>query len=177
MSKEALRKADFANDRGFSVDIWGPAAWHFLRCVAFNFPLKATDKRKLEYMDFMQNLGKVLPCGPCRNSYGENLRLAKLLDKDTYQDRKTFSRAVNTLERLINKKVITQDKSKLKAPSFIETHNLYATFRAQPGAPDMPCTNQKRVILAVVDKQSHKKEFSLQDFSSQRGDQVFCEIL
>lgn len=164
------REQDFSNDRGFSVDIWGPAAWHFLRCMAFNFPLKPVpEKKKREYMQFMVSLGHVLPCGPCRRSYEENFKKARLDDLRNYADRKTFSKAVNDLERMINTKVLTQDKTKLKAPKFEETHKLYTTFRAQPGAPDMPCRNKKRVMLVVVEKESHKGELSLQDLSDKRA--------
>lgn len=177
MNKNHLREIDFQNRNGFSVDIWGPAAWHFLRCVAFNYPVDANETRKLQYMSFMKSLCGVLPCGLCRESYKRNFTKLRLDHPDTYKTRRSFCSALYALEETINKEVRVRDKTKLKIPQYTETHDLYTTFRAQPGEPDTPCQNKKRVFVVVVNKKDHEGELSLQDLTSNSAKRIFARCL
>lgn len=156
---------DFQSKEGFSVDIWGPAAWHFLRCVAFNFPAgeRVTEERKKQYMQFMKSLGDVLPCGVCRDHYPENLRTAGLTGIGAYKDRKTFAEAVHRLEKTVH--MNANRRGKLPVPPFEETHKAYAAWRATPQSGKGPrsCTNKKRLLLNVVFKANHPDRYSLAD--------------
>ena len=52
---------------------WGPAFWHTLHAVSFNFPPNATDAQQKEYAQFFQAIKNVLPCPICKTHYAENL--------------------------------------------------------------------------------------------------------
>ena len=50
-------------------EVWGPHAWVFLHSVALGYPDNPTEAISNAYFDFFQNVGKVLPCGTCREHY------------------------------------------------------------------------------------------------------------
>jgi hypothetical protein len=37
-------------NNGFMTSIWGPAIWHFLHIVSFNYPIEPTNKNKRDYI-------------------------------------------------------------------------------------------------------------------------------
>jgi hypothetical protein len=64
--------------------VWGPAGWLFLHCVTFGYPIDP-DKydhqhglppgsTRRHYTNFFNEVGKVLPCRYCRDSYLEYAR-------------------------------------------------------------------------------------------------------
>tara|TARA_B100001094_G_C18184536_1_gene802925 strand:- start:776 stop:1405 length:630 start_codon:yes stop_codon:yes gene_type:complete len=69
---------------GMMTKVWGPPGWFFLHCVTFGFPVSPEqfDRDKgLEqgttanaYYKFFMNVGDILPCRYCRESYKEFLK-------------------------------------------------------------------------------------------------------
>ena len=66
-TKKTFKKKDFNAPDGFLTSIWGPALWHALHTISFNYPTNPTDKDKENYRDFMLSLVNILPCKYCRN--------------------------------------------------------------------------------------------------------------
>ena len=53
---------------------WGPPAWDFLYCVAFSYPHYPTDREKKRMLQYLQSLGKILPCQSCRKNYKQKIK-------------------------------------------------------------------------------------------------------
>ena len=37
-----FKKGDFYSGDGFLTSVWGPAVWHFLHTISFNYPVSPT---------------------------------------------------------------------------------------------------------------------------------------
>jgi len=56
---------------GYSPDMWGRQAWHFIHMVALSYPQVATEETKKKYYAFFESLGHALPCPSCSKHYKE----------------------------------------------------------------------------------------------------------
>lgn len=66
---------------GVMTKVWGPAGWLFLHCVTFGYPLDPDNydqqhgmppgSTRKHYSKFFNEVGRVLPCRYCRDSYQE----------------------------------------------------------------------------------------------------------
>lgn len=64
---------------GMMTKVWGPTGWLFLHCVTFGYPLnpEVYDKdnnytigsTRENYRNFFKEVGNILPCKYCRDSY------------------------------------------------------------------------------------------------------------
>jgi len=54
-------------------NIWGPGAWIFLHSITLNYPYNPTIQDKKTYLDFFNNLHRVLPCSVCKTNYKKHL--------------------------------------------------------------------------------------------------------
>ena len=111
---------------GFSTVIWGPAVWHFLHTMSFNFPVNPTEEDKTAYMNFMTSLGHVLPCRVCRDHYRENLRAAEF-SRECFKHRHRFSQFVYKLHNIVN----TAHAGKPLSLSYTQLRDNYEGFRAK----------------------------------------------
>jgi len=69
---------------GMMTKVWGPPGWFFLHCITFGFPVdpaKFDEEKGLHenttrtaYYNFFMNVGDILPCKYCRESYKEFLK-------------------------------------------------------------------------------------------------------
>lgn len=57
------------NDVGYMTKIWGPHLWFSLHTITFGYPINPTNEDKNNYLLFFKQLGYVLPCVFCRESY------------------------------------------------------------------------------------------------------------
>lgn len=128
-------KKDYLSKDGFNTNIWGPSLWHFLHIISFNYPPKATQQDKLDYYFFLMSLGKVLPCGVCRNNYNNNLTSAgleitqdrkKIVKFRALKDRHEFSKFIFRLHREVSR----MKKTQLPC-SFYRMRETYENFRAK----------------------------------------------
>lgn len=70
---------------GMMTKVWGPPGWFFLHCVTFGFPVDPVQfdvergnppgTTAKAYEDFFLNVGNILPCRYCRDSYKEFLKI------------------------------------------------------------------------------------------------------
>lgn len=148
---------EYSNNNGMITTVWGPAIWHFLHTMSFNYPMDPTDQQKKWYLHFIKSLKHVLPCGTCRMNLRKNFKKMPITMSDM-QSRETFSRYIFNLHELIN--------DMLKKPSgltYEEVRDFYENFRARCAQPnhkskEKGCTEpiytgkKPQTILEIVPK-------------------------
>ena len=137
---------DFESKDGMLTTVWGPALWHSLHMMSFNYPMEPTKSQKKYYMQFFKLLKYTLPCGWCRKNYKKNLQKHPLLMKHM-KNRHTFSKWVYDLHELINK-MLQKPKHGL---SYKDVKCRYEHFRAR-------CNLHNKQEELVHKKTSIKKE-------------------
>lgn len=125
MIKNIFKNNDYNSNDGILTTIWGPAMWHFLHSMSFNYPNKPSKAEKKHYKEFIYSLKYVLPCGSCRKNLKINFKKLPLKKKDL-ENRYTFSLWVYKLHELINK--MLNKKSNL---SYEDVRERYEHFRAR----------------------------------------------
>ena len=125
MKKQIFKNNDYYSNDGILTTIWGPAMWHFLHSMSFNYPNNPTQNQKKYYKNFIYSLKHILPCGSCRKNFKKNLKTLPLKQKNL-KNRYTFSLWVYKLHELINK--MLEKKSNL---SYEEVRERYEHFRAR----------------------------------------------
>lgn len=116
---------DFNSNDGMLTTVWGPAMWHYLHTMSFNYPVNPTRKDKMHYKGFILNLQNVLPCGKCRQNLKKNLKKLPLEHRHM-ESRETFSKYVYDLHETIN--TMLDKKSGL---SYEDVRERYEHFRAR----------------------------------------------
>lgn len=123
--RHVFSKIHYQSRDGMLTSTWGPAAWHFLHTISFNYPVEPTDDEKRNYRDYVLSLVHVLPCRYCRENLVKNL--AKLpLEMKHMESRATFSKYIYELHELVN--AMLGKKSGL---SYEDVRDRYEHFRAR----------------------------------------------
>ena len=141
-------KKDFESGEGMLTQVWGPALWHVLHTISFNYPVNPTQKQKKEYKRFLLALEKVLPCRYCRENFKGNCKEAGLCD-EIFKNRNSFSRFIYKLHCKVNKYL--SKKSDTKCNSYAKVRSRYENFRARCARRSPTKSSRKR-------KKSSKKE-------------------
>lgn len=144
-TKRVFTKKDYNSGDGMMVSVWGPATWHFLHTMSFNYPVNPTQEDKNHYKDFIYNLRYVLPCKYCRMNLTSNLK-QKPLQMCHMESRETFSRYIYELHELINK--MLKKKSNL---SYCDVRERYEHFRSR-------CTEEKPTIFKFKKTNNTRKQ-------------------
>jgi hypothetical protein len=118
-------KDDFKSGDGMLTAVWGPAMWHFLHTMSFNYPVQPSQEQKHQYMNFVKSLVYVLPCKYCRMNLKENFKKMPIT-LETMASRETFSRYIYRLHEHVN--TMLKKKSGL---SYEEVQERYEHFRAR----------------------------------------------
>ena len=142
--QRVFKKKDFLSGDGFLVSVWGPAIWHYLHIMSFNYPINPTPEDKKHYRDFILNLQNVLPCKYCRMNLKKNLKSRPLTMKEM-ESRETFSRYVYELHETINK--MLHKKSNL---TYCDVRERYEHFRSR-------CTIDKKEEDKKEEKEVERK--------------------
>ena len=148
---KTYKKGDFKSGDGMLTSTWGPALWHALHCISFNYPVKPTLQDKKHYRRMVMNLKFVLPCKYCRINFKKNLKSLPLRDKDL-KSRNAFSRWMFKMHEHINK--MLGKKSGLK---YSQIRERYEHFRAR-------CTididaDETKIIKIVPKNKTRKNKF------------------
>lgn len=118
-------KSQYHSNNGMLTTVWGPAIWHFLHTMSFNYPVNPTCEDKHHYRDFILSLRHVLPCGKCRKNLAANLKKIPLELSDM-KSRDTFSKWVYRFHEAVN--TMLKKKSGL---SYADVRERYENFRAR----------------------------------------------
>jgi hypothetical protein len=117
---------------GMLTSVWGPAAWHLIHTISFNYPINPTAENKKEYKEFIENLQNVLPCKYCRINLKNNLK-AYPIRPCHMKNRDSFSRYIYKLHEIINKKL-----GKKSGLTYCDVRERYEHFRARCTQNDAP---------------------------------------
>lgn len=120
-----FKPTDYKSGDGMLTTVWGPAMWHFLHTMSFNYPVEPTQLQRTQYKEFVLSLRNVLPCKYCRENLTKNLRDLKFSNKHM-KNRATFSRFMYDLHELIN--TMLGKKSGL---SYCDVRERYEHFRSR----------------------------------------------
>ena len=127
-----FKKSDYYSGDGFLTKIWGPAVWHVLHTISFNYPVNPTQEEKEHYRDFILSLQYVLPCKYCRANLKNNLK-SMPLTMEHMKSRDTFSRYIYQLHEKVN--TMLKKKSGL---SYCDVRERYENFRSRCTQDDPP---------------------------------------
>ena len=123
--KRVFRNSDYNSGDGMLTYVWGPALWHSLHTMSFNYPVSPTEKEKKEYRKWVMGLVHVLPCRYCRENLKKNMKQLPLT-MERMKSRETFSRYIYELHELIN--IMLNKRSGL---SYEDVRERYEHFRAR----------------------------------------------
>jgi hypothetical protein len=129
-----FKKGDFYSGDGFLTSVWGPAMWHSLHTISFNYPVNPTLEDKKHYRDYILSLQYVLPCKYCRINLKKNFRHLPL-NMTQMANRDSFSRYIYELHELVNKML-----GKKSGLTFCDIRERYEHFRAR-------CTEEEKPKL------------------------------
>jgi hypothetical protein len=102
MSKKYIfNENDYSSGDGMMTSVWGPAMWHVLHTISFNYPINPTAEQKKHYFKFFSNLQNILPCKYCRDNLRNNFKKMPLT-ADVFKNRESLSHYVYLLHELIN---------------------------------------------------------------------------
>ena len=120
-----FKTTDYKSGDGMLTTVWGPAMWHFLHTMSFNYPVEPTPLQREQYKDFVISLRNVLPCRYCRDNLSKNLRDLKFSNKHM-KNRATFSRFMYDLHEHVNKML-----GKKSGLSYCDVRERYEHFRSR----------------------------------------------
>jgi len=143
--KRIFTKKDYNSGDGMLTSVWGPAVWHALHTISFNYPVNPSSEDKKHYMDFIINLQYVLPCKYCRMNLKNNFEKQPL--KNCHMaNRETFSRYIYELHELVNK--MLKKKSGL---TYCDVRERYEHFRSR-------CTEEKPKVFTFKKNITKRKK-------------------
>lgn len=149
--EKTFKKKDYENGQGMLTSVWGPALWHYLHTLSFNYPVKPSVDDKKCYRALILNLKHTLPCKYCRDNFKNNLKMLPLKCSDL-KNRNTFSRWMFKMHELIN--IMLGKKSGLK---YCDIRDRYENFRSRCTIDKKP-TNLKRMKTFLNKTKKNKKE-------------------
>ena len=145
--KSIYSEDDYQSNDGMLTNVWGPAMWHYLHTMSFNYPVNPTKKDIKHYSDFILNLQYVLPCGKCRKNLTENLKKLPLKSKDMIS-RTTFSKYIFDLHQLIN--TMLGKKSHLTYDTIRERYEHFRS-RCAKSLNEMKKDNEKKYEKGCIE--------------------------
>jgi hypothetical protein len=123
--KYTFTRKEYMSSDGMMTSIWGPAMWHALHTISFDYPVHPTSEEKKHYKEFIESLKYVLPCKYCRINLANNLKIYSIRECHM-KNRDTFSRYVYNLHEIINKML-----GKKSGLSYCDVRETYEHFRSR----------------------------------------------
>ena len=143
--QRVFKKGDFYSGDGFLTTVWGPAVWHTLHTISFNYPVSPSVEQKKQYRNFVLSLQNVLPCGACRKNLKTNFKHLPLTMK-VMESRDSFSRYIYNLHELVNR--MLKKKSNL---TYCDVRERYEHFRSR-------CVDEKPKVFKYSEITSQKTQ-------------------
>lgn len=156
--RAVFTSAELDSNDGMLTTVWGPALWHSLHTISFNYPVRPTAEQKRHYRDFIMSLQNVLPCGACRKNLSKNLSAVPLTDY-ALSSRRTFSRWMYRLHEQVNTML-----GKQSGLTYEDVAQRYENFRARcrpsetiPAAKENGCVEpvtgiKSRCVISIIPK-------------------------
>lgn len=125
LKKTMYDGTDYNSNDGIMTSIFGPATWHLLHSISFNYPVNPSKTEKEQYKEFVLSLQNVLPCGKCRLNLRKNFKKCPLKES-SLESRDSFSRYIYNLHETVN--TMLNKKSGL---TYNDVRDMYEKFRAR----------------------------------------------
>jgi hypothetical protein len=120
--------------RNLRTKAWGPVAWFAITCFLMGYPERnPTRKNKKQYRDFLQNIGNVLPCNLCRDSYYKFMKELPITD-NVLSTRKKLVYWFFKIHNKVNRKLMCKQLSKKEMD---KKYRFYDKFRSVKCSPDL----------------------------------------
>jgi hypothetical protein len=158
----------FNSGNGMLTKVWGPALWHYMHIMSFNYPVSPTNAEKQCYKTFIKNLPNILPCKYCRINLKKN-QLNTPITSNDLKNRNNFALYIYKLHEKINH--LLNKKSNL---TFNDIRERYEYFRSncfkkedekkiigEKGCTD-PVNGAKSKCIIKIVPQTEKDEDSIQ---------------
>lgn len=142
------------SSNGLITKIWGPPLWTALHCITFGYPIEPTEENKKQYKEFFENIGNVLPCKYCRDSYKMFIKEeGSILDDIVMQNRETLCKWFYNLHNKVNNKLGMD-----YGVDFKTVQEKYESYRAK-------CTKKIDMKLKGCITPLHKKKVCYKEAS------------
>jgi hypothetical protein len=138
-------KDDYNSGDGMLTSVWGPAQWHFLHTMSFNYPVNPTKEDKIHYRNYVLNLQHVLPCKYCRMNLKTNFKRLPL-NMSQMKNRETFSKYIYNLHELVNKML-----GKKSGLTYDDVRERYEHFRSR-------CVAEKPKLFKIIKTKKNKEK-------------------
>ena len=95
-------------------EVWGPHAWIFLHSITLEYPNNPSSDDKLNVKNFMNSLGKVIPCQKCKVNFNNHLEKNPLTDEILMSKSNLVKWLIdihNSVNKMNNKKEMTYEES------------------------------------------------------------------
>lgn len=174
--KANFTKRDYNSNDGMMTSIFGPATWHLLHCMSFNYPEYPSKCEKEKYMNFVLSLKDILPCGKCRTNLEKNFEKHPLTMKNM-ESREEFSLYIYELHEVVNNML-----GKKSGLSYKMVRETYEHFRARcitDAKSEIGCIKplqgkKTKCILRIVPQSKKCKTFSVESNNrTRRNKDVF----
>ncbi len=142
--------------------VWGPPTWFFLHSMAMSYPKKIDEnnslhrKKRNAMFSFLHNLGDVLPCPLCSDSYSTYIRDPNLSINDHLSSRARLIHLIYKIHNRVNEKL---GVPKCNIPSFKEVVEFYNKFTAGPCKATSDEERQQRLLLGCKNDDINNNKF------------------
>ena len=142
--------------------VWGPPTWFFLHSMAMSYPKKINEKNpehlrtKNSMFSVLSNLGDILPCPLCGNSYNNYIRRPELSIWDHLDTRGNLIEFIYKIHNKVNEKL---GVPKCDIPSFKEVVEYYSKFIAGPCKATTEQEKQNRLLLGCNNSDIEEGKF------------------
>jgi hypothetical protein len=166
--------SDYNSNDGMMTSIFGPATWHLLHCMSFNYPKNPTSCEKIKYMNFVLSLQDILPCGKCRTNLEKNFKTLPLTLKHM-ESRETFSTYIYDLHEVVN--MMLGKKSGLSYKMVRETYEHFRARCVRDTTDENGCTvpfkgKKTKCILRIVPQSTKCETFSIESNNRSRRKRI-----
>jgi len=123
---QVIKEQVIEKENGLSTKRWGPGAWVLLHSAAQRYPKEPSSDDKRCFKSFFTNLKYTLPCGTCKKSYTEFLRI---LPVDNFLgSRELLIFWIYTIHNFVNFKLKDQGNDVGKIPTLEEVYRKYEKY-------------------------------------------------
>lgn len=158
---------EYDSNDGMLTSVWGPALWHSLHIISFNYPIKPSKEEQTNYHIFFTSLKNVLPCRYCRENYEKNLEI-KPITNTVLKNRLNLSKWLFDMHELVNTHL--GKKSDL---TYEEVRDRYEQFRSRclinptpekiikKGCSDSLYGVKSKCVINIVPNSSKRETFAI----------------
>jgi hypothetical protein len=169
-TKKMFTDNDYNSNDGMMTSIFGPATWHLLHCMSFNYPNNPSKCDKHKYMNFVLSLKDILPCGKCRTNLEKNFNNHPLTMKNM-ESRESFSIYIYELHEVVNR--MLGKKSGLTYKMVRDTYEHFRARCVRDNTNEIGCIvplqgKKTKCILRIVPQSKKCKTFSVESTNRSR---------